>query len=332
MPQGLIRLCINHLDCRRRHLAALMLAVIGLQVAAAAGLSFIAGWSQVWAAVHDFHWAYMFAVAGGLAVSFAGYYFGYRGIYRADDGPVLTRPQMRAVVTASFGGFLGQGGTAIDTYALQAGGAAKRDAKVRSASLGGMEQGVLSLFGTGAAVAVLVLGVPVQPGVTWPWAVLPIPGFALAFWLAGRYCGRWTGRAGNFLDGIAMVRSMFRHPVRNAAALAGMTVFWLGETFAAWAGLAAFGWSLNAGQLAVGFATGMLFTRRTGPLAGAGLMELILPIGLWSAGIPLAPALLGVLAYRMLSLWLPMPFALVQLPELRAMIPRTAPRRPAITR
>ena len=39
---------------------------------------------------------------------------------------------------------------------------------------------------------------------------------------------------------------------------------------AVWAGLAAFGYEMNGAALFVGFATGMVFTRRTGPLAGAG--------------------------------------------------------------
>jgi hypothetical protein len=327
MSPGLIRLCINHLECRRHHLAALMAVVVALQVAAAAGLALVAGWHLVWRTWQHFRWPYLIAVAGGLAVSFVGYYLGYRGIYRAEDGPRLTRRQMRAVVTASFGGFLGQGGATLDRFALQAGGAGLRDAKVRSATLGAMEQGMLSLLGTAAAVTVLVLGLPVEGDVTWPWAVLPLPGFALAFWLAPRWRGRWNGWRGRLVDTVLMVRCIFRRPVRNAGALAGMAVFWVGETFAAWAGLAAFGWGLNAGQLAVGFATGMLFTRRTGPLAGAGLMELILPLGLWTAGVPLAPAVLGVLAYRLLSLWLPMPGALAQLPELRAMLPPGPSRR-----
>lgn len=324
MPDGLIRLCIHHLDCSRRDLTILMMLAVALQVAAAIGLSFIAGWSNVWNTAQNFHWIYLVWVAGGLAVSFTGYYFGYRGVYRAENGPRLTARQMRAVVTASFGGFLGQGGSTIDNYALQAGGAASRDAKVRSATLGAMEQGVIGLLGTAAAISVLALRRPIPGAVTWPWVLAPIPGFVLAFWLVPRLQGRWAGWPGRLVDAILMVRQIFLHPGRNAAALLGMALFWVGETFAAWAGLATFGWKLNAAQLAVGFATGMMFTRRTGPLAGAGLMELILPLGLWSAGVPLAPAVLGVLAYRLFSLWLPMPGALAQLPALRAMLPRPA--------
>jgi hypothetical protein len=36
------------------------------------------------------------------------------------------------------------------------------------------------------------------------------------------------------------------------------------DAFATWAGVAAFGFRMNAAMLFVGFATGMVFTRRTG--------------------------------------------------------------------
>jgi predicted branched-subunit amino acid permease len=71
-------------------------------------------------------------------------------------------------------------------------------------------------------------------------------------------------------------------------------VFWVTDALACWAGLATFGLHMNMAALFVGFATGMLFTRRTGPLAGA-----------------------GVFAYRVLALLLPMPVSLAALPTLR---------------
>lgn len=48
--------------------------------------------------------------------------------------------------------------------------------------------------------------------------------------------------------------------------------------------------------MAVGSAVlGMVFTRRTGPLAGAGILALALPWFLWQSGAPLAVAAAGVL-------------------------------------
>ena len=69
-----------------------------------------------------------------------------------------------------------------------------------------------------------------------------------------------------------------------------MTVFWAGDAFAVWAGLAMYGYPMNSAALFVGFATGTVFTRRAGPLAGAGVLTLILPLALCHCGAPLAVA------------------------------------------
>jgi uncharacterized membrane protein YbhN (UPF0104 family) len=238
---------------------------------------------------------------------------------------------MRAVVTAGFGGFLAHGGSALDAYALQAAGTDERDAKVRVTCLGGMEHGILSLIGTAAAIAVLAADYPKPPlDFTLPWAVLPVPGFLLAFWLAERYRDRrdapgWRGKVGIFYDAIHLVWMTFRHPVRWAGVLVGLTVFWLAECLAGWAGMAFFGYHMNWARFVIGFGTGMVFTRRTGPFAGAGVLELVLPVTLWASGAPLVLAILGMFLYRALSIWLPMPLALGRLNTLRQMGQRSIP-------
>ena len=87
---------------------------------------------------------------------------------------------------------------------------------------------------------------------------------------------------------------------------------------------------MNWAQFIIGFGTGMVFTRRTGPLAGAGVLDLILPVTVWASGAPFATAVVGLFVYRAVSLWLPMPFSLARLPQLRDMgrRPRAAGRRP----
>jgi uncharacterized membrane protein YbhN (UPF0104 family) len=96
-------------------------------------------------------------------------------------------------------------------------------------------------------------------------------------------------------------------------------VFWATDAFACWTGLAAFGCQMDAAALFVGFATGMVFTRRTGPLAGAGVLALVLPVTIWYSGAPFAAAIAGVFAYRILALLLPMPVSLAALPTSRRM-------------
>jgi hypothetical protein len=240
---------------------------------------------------------------------------------------------MRTVVTVGFGGFLAHGGGALDRYALEAAGADQREAKVRVSGLAGLEHGILALGGCGAAIAVLASGRAQPPlDFTIPWSVLPVPGFLVAFWLAERYRDRyrgrdgWRGSLGNFLESIHLIRELFVRPRRWWPALLGMALFWAADAFAAWAGMAAFGYQMNAAPMIVGFATGMVFTRRTGPLAGAGFLALCLPLAIWYSGAPLGVAVVGIFAYRVLALWLPMPASLALLPAMREMGEHEIPR------
>ena len=84
-----------------------------------------------------------------------------------------------------------------------------------------------------------------------------------------------------------------------------------------------------------GFATGMVFTRRTGPLAGAGVLALVLPLTVLVSGASFAVAIVGVFVYRILALLLPMPASLAALPTLRRLAedrkkPTGAPDEPAL--
>lgn len=315
-----------HINRRGAEMSGLMAFAAALQVAAAVGMAYVAGFGAVGKAIGRFDAPWLAAVAGGLIISFIGYYFAYRGLYRVANGPRVDRRQAVAIVTAGFGGFLAHGGGALDKYALRAAGSDERDASVRVTALAGLEHGVLSYIGTGAAIAVLAMGLSAPPGdFTYPWAIIPVPGTIAAMLLAERYRDRlrgrkgWRGKLGVFLDAIHLIRELMLRPRRYGLSVAGMAVFWLADMFTLGAALAMFGFGMNGAALVVGAATGMLVTRRTGPLAGAGLLMVALPATIWYSGAPLATAVVAVFAYRLLSLWLPMPFALASLRTLRAM-------------
>jgi hypothetical protein len=316
----------HHLERRGTALILLLVLAAALDLAAGTGLAYIAGFSAVRAVLGHFHWVWLVALIGALGISFAGYYYAYEGIFTVAGGPTLPGRKMRTVVTVGFGGFLAHGGGVIDQYALEGAGADNREAKTRVSGLGGLEHGILSLGGTVMAIVVLAAGSDLPPmDFTIPWAVIPVPGFLIGFWVAERYRDRfrgregWRGSLGNFLESVHLIRVMFINPRRYGVALAGMALFWAADAFAAWAGLAAFGLPMNAASMFVGFATGMVFTRRTGPLGGAGILALCLPLTLWAAGAPLAVAVVGIFVYRVLALWLPMPASLALLPEVRTM-------------
>jgi uncharacterized membrane protein YbhN (UPF0104 family) len=300
-------------------------------VAAGTGLSYVAGFAEVRSVLSHVDWTWLAAMAGALCVSFAGYHAAYRGIYRAEGGYRLPRGRMLAVVIAGFSGFFAHRGRTPDDLALQKSGADPRESFVRAATLGSMEQGVLAVFGCVAAVVVLLRG-PALPGdVTWPWAAIPVPVAVIVLWAAGRYAPRlrdrpgWRGQVSVFGDSARLAAALFRRPLRHRTALGGMVTFWAAEMFAVWAGLAAFGLRMDGAALICGFCTGMVFTRRVTPLAGAGTMTLILPVTIWTCGAPLAVAVAGTFAYRALTLWLPMPFALVSLPALRRLSKQSLP-------
>jgi hypothetical protein len=320
-----------------------ILLAAGLNVAAFAGLADIAGFRAVYTSLTRIEWPWLCAVPAVLAMSATGYYLAYRSVYAAEGGYQLSRRQLTAMAAVGFGGLFGTGGIRPDGLVLQAAGASRRQAMVRVTALAGMEQAVLALYGCAASIAWLCLGRPGVPlSFTLPWAVIPVPAFAAAFALASRYRARlhgeagWRARLSVFVDAVLLIRALFTRPVRHRGAIGGMALFWAGDVLAVWAGLAAFGLLMNGAALLVGYCTGMVVTRRTAPLAGAGMLALILPLTIWASGAPLATAITGVAAYRLLCFWLPLPSALASLPVLRqttrqATITRPEPSSPART-
>lgn len=295
-----------------------------LQVAAGVGMGFWSGTNKVDLILGKFSPDWLGAMLIGLIVSFVGYYFVYQEIYRVDAGPKLSRKEMVATVGTGFGGFFAHGGSALDQYALRAAGASERESSVRVASLGGLEHGILGIFGCGAAVAVLLMGLGRPPlDFSLPWAIVPLPGFLLAFWLARRYESRfrdtsgWRHHLGVFIDSILLIRQLFERPFDHAAALLGMGLFWAADLFAAWSGMAMFGFHMSWAPFIVAMATGMVFSRRTGPLGGAGVLTVVLALTVEYSGAPFADAVAGIFAYRIFALWIPMPFSLLALPTMR---------------
>jgi uncharacterized membrane protein YbhN (UPF0104 family) len=74
---------------------------------------------------------------------------------------------------------------------------------------------------------------------------------------------------------------------------------------------------MDVAAMFIGYAIGMVFTRRTGPLGGAGVLMVVMPVTIWYSGAPLATAVAAVFVYRVLALWAPMPFSVATLPTLR---------------
>ncbi|MGH9172023.1 MAG: hypothetical protein ACRD0Z_14330 [Acidimicrobiales bacterium] len=313
---------------------AVVFAVIAIcEIGALVGLAYVAGWSAVAGVLEHFSWRWLAACGGALLLSFSGYYLTYRALFSAEGRPPLHARQLATIVVTSFAGF--HGGAALDCYALRAAGFADNEAKARARALGGLEQGVLAIGASVAAIVVLVAGLH-RPNAafTLPWAICPLPGLVLACMLAGHLNGRlsapsgWRSRLAVLFESIVIIRQWILRPVRHARQLLGMAIFWAAEICVLWACLRGFHVVVPVSVLIVGFATGMLFSRRAGPLGGAGILLIIMPISLAACGMPLADALGGVLAYRLLTFWPSVPVALAVRGPLRSLGPREPSRVP----
>jgi uncharacterized membrane protein YbhN (UPF0104 family) len=210
---------------------------------------------------------------------------------------------------------------------MRAAGGSAREAKVRVTLLGGLEHGILAIPCSVAAIVLLVEGGRKPPlDFTIPWAVGPWVGFAVAYWAAERYRARlrrrggWRQKLSLVFDATHLVGAMFRNPGRHWAAISGMLLYWLGDMWALWMAMAAFGYRMNPATTMVAFGTAMIVTRRTGPLGGVGILGVALAATLWYCGAPWTAAVLGTFSYRFFAVWLPQPLSFLMLPRLRRLL------------
>jgi uncharacterized membrane protein YbhN (UPF0104 family) len=253
------------------------------------------------------------------AVAYLGYAVAYREVARVEGGPVLPRAGAAALVAAGFGPFATGGGFHVDLQALRGTGIAEDDARARVLGLGALEYLVLAPAACTAALLLIAGDAPVGGGFTYPWAIAVPAGFvAAAAALALRR--RAHGRLRQALDALYVLRCLLARPLRHGLpAVAGTALYWLGDVVALWACLRTFGGHDPAATcLLLGYATGYALTRRTLPLGGAGVVEALLPFALtWTTDVGLAQAALGVLAYRLVNLWLPLAPAALAIPRVR---------------
>jgi hypothetical protein len=290
---------------------------------ALAGMSAIAGWSSV---THHFHSRSAFWLAVGFAAetaAFCAYIFAYRGVAAVDGGPRLRPLEATELVAVGFGAFLAKGGAALDSKALRSGENSEREGEVRVLALDALEHAPLAPAAWAAAITLLVQGRH-KPGLdfTIPWSTLVPLGAVLAFVGVrhrSRFVGKdgWRGKLGDILEGIAVLFRLAREWRAHWPAFVGATIYWAGDVLCLWASLKPFDAAPRVAPIVLAHAVGYVLTRRTLPLAGAGIVEVLMPLTLVAAGAPFAGAILGVFVYRLFNLWLPLLPAAVALPRLR---------------
>jgi uncharacterized membrane protein YbhN (UPF0104 family) len=300
-----------------------------LFLAALAVMSAIAGWSSVTGRL-QLRLSFWFALAFvGEAASFAGYVFAYRSVAAVERGPRLELREAVALVAFGFGAFLAKGGAALDSKALATASGGKREGEIRVMALDALEHAPLAPAACAAAITLLAQGRR-QPGLdfTIPWSTLVPLGAILA--VVGvrhrhRFTGQdgWRGKLGDVLESIHILFQLALLWRRQWTAFAGAAVYWVGDVACLWACLQPFHAAPRIAAVVLAHAVGYSLTRRTLPFAGAGIVEVLMPLTLVASGAPFAGAILGVIAYRVFNLWLPLLPAAAALPHLRRRYGRT---------
>jgi uncharacterized membrane protein YbhN (UPF0104 family) len=326
---------------RGHKVAMLVVAAALLAAGALAGMAWAAGFERAWQLLLHPHWPWLVVAVVAEAAAYLGYTLAYRDVVRADRGAELAVPRAAALVTTGFGVFLQGGGFALDREALKRAGLPEREARARVLGLAALEYSVLAPATAVAAAIVLARGLPIGTSLTLPWVIGVPVGAAVVLAARAHRRGFASGRCWpkpleDSFRALELVLSLARSPRRYPSAVPGITLYWVGDVACLWATLHAFSARTPpVVPLLIGYATGYAITRRGLPLGGAGVVEALLPFALGWVGIPLVPAVLAVLAYRLINLWLPMMPAVAGLPTLARLEEASEPpsveaRRPRI--
>jgi uncharacterized membrane protein YbhN (UPF0104 family) len=259
-------------------------------------------------------WIVVVAIAE--AASFLPYMLAYRQMTVVAGLRPPKLPVIIAVVLSGFGPFVVGGGFRLDQAALTKVYGDRQTARVQVAGLIALEWGVLAPFACLSAIVLLIGGADVMGSLVWPWALCVPVGFALGLWLTvpGRRLPllRRSGPIAGALDGVGMLHQLIRAPGRTSPAWLSMTLYWAAEIVALDAAVRRFGLDLSLVRVVLAYGTGYVVTRRSLPLAGAAITEVLLTFALHWVGAPLGPALAAVVSYRLFNL------ILVSVPSLLA--------------
>jgi uncharacterized membrane protein YbhN (UPF0104 family) len=307
-----------------------LFAAGALALAAAIGLADMAGYTQLADAVKQVVPIWFVVCFAGEVVAYCGYVLAVRDVARMDGGPLLSlRLSMRTVV-AGFGVFAAThaaGGFSVDYWTFRGAGLRRREAIARVIALGALEYAVLAPAALVCAVVLLFgTGGHVQHAMTYPWLAV-VPGLLVALWVTspkrverlsdpdrGGRVRKWFA---NVVAGIWRLRRMLVRPRVHGLGIAGVGLYWLGDIACLWAALRIYNTEISIPALVLAYATGYVLTRRSLPAGGAGVVEVLMTFALIWVGVALAPALLGVVTYRLFNFWIPVIPALAAVRHMR---------------
>lgn len=314
-------------------LGRLNVALFGCAAAAAIGavltVGDIAGVERIASVLHRLDTRWLAICLTGQVAGYLGYVLALRSVARVDGGARLGLGLTARTVVAGFGVYAAAhaaGGFAVDYWALRRAGLSRREAKARVLALSILEYAVLAPAALACAMILVTAGAHVEASMTLPW-LLVVPGALAAAWVsspkradrftAGRDAGRVREAIALGVDGLRHLRSLARSPVEHAPGLLGVLCYWIGDIACLWAALEVFSVHVPVASLVLAYATGYVLTRRSLPAGGAGVVEVLMTLSLVWVGVGLAPALAGVVLYRVFNFWLPIAPALAVLPTVK---------------
>jgi uncharacterized membrane protein YbhN (UPF0104 family) len=310
-------------------------AIAALAVVAMAAAFGFHAFALAWAHLHA---PWLALAIGGQLLAFPVYVISYRAVARFDDGPVLPLPVLLRIVIAGFGPSAVGGGFALDRRALHALQPEGDRATVRVLGLGALEWSVLAPAAWVCALVLLLSGDrAVMPSLLWPWVICVPIGFGFGFWVASsRRRERIVGRSGRVwesidkaLAGVGIVLSLARGFLRCWQAWVGTVLYWALDIASFYACIRFLGLHLSVAAAILAYATGYALTRRSMPLGGAGITEVLMTLSLHWVGHPFAPALAVVVLYRALNFVLPSLPALLVRPRVYPLVRAAAEGRRA---
>jgi uncharacterized membrane protein YbhN (UPF0104 family) len=283
-------------------------------------IAHVTGAEAVGQAFDEIQPAWIALIAGAAFVTYPAYALAYRSVACVHGHTPLTLPLATRIVAAGFGPFHVGGGFGVDKQALHALHEDERSARVRVLGLGVLEWALLAPTTCIVSIVFLVEGEDILPTLLWPWAIAVPVGLGLALWVSApsrrerlaRIGGRHRAWLAALLDGIGVLHELLAHPIKYWGAWVGTALYWAADIAAFYAALRTFGLHLELAKVILAYATGYAATRRSLPLAGAGVTEVLMSYALYWVREPLAPALAAVVMYRAFN------FLLAAMPALLA--------------
>jgi uncharacterized membrane protein YbhN (UPF0104 family) len=304
----------------RRHPIAASALATAIAAAGALLIAWVTGADAVGKAFEEVVPGWIALIAGAELLAYPAYAIAYRSVAQVHGHAALALPLVGRVVAAGFGPFAVAGGFGIDKQALHALHEDERSARVRVLGLGMLEWALLAPITCVVAIVFLIQGADILPSLLWPWAIAVPVGLGFGLWASApsrrdriaRIRGKRRAWLADLLDGMGVLHTLASQPRKYAGAWIGTALYWAADIAAFYGGLRTFGLHLNFGEVVLAYATGYAATRRSLPLGGAGVTEVLMTYSLYWIRQPLAPALAAVVAYRAFN------FLLAALPALIA--------------